>query len=221
MNTPASVTRLIHLLRSQDTAVRDMAAGMIWQRYFRELLSLARRNLDRRARHRADEEDVLQSMFQSFCTRQARGDFHLADRDELWKLLVTITLRKARNASKAQRRDKRDVEREQAAGTEAGSDSSCMCWELEEMDAAGPSPAEAALLNETLERRLESLADSELRQIALWRLEGYSNREIAERLDCTERSVERKLERIRSKWLAWDDQESSRRRVAPREVKPA
>ncbi len=95
MTTPASVTRLIHLLRSQDTAVRDMAAGMIWQRYFRELLSLARRNLDRRVRHRADEEDVLQSMFRSFCARQGRGDFHLADRDELWRLLVTITLRKA------------------------------------------------------------------------------------------------------------------------------
>jgi RNA polymerase sigma factor (sigma-70 family) len=191
--------------------VRDMAAGMIWQRYFRELLRLARRNLDRRARHRADEEDVLQSMFQSFCARQARGDFHLADRDELWTLLVTITLRKARNTAKAQRRDKRDVEREQAAGTEAGCNSSCTSWELEEMDAAGPSPVEAALLNEALERRLESLADSGLRQIALWRLEGYSNREIAERLACTERSVERKLERIRSKWSACDDEEPSRR----------
>jgi len=185
-----------------------MAAGMIWQRYFRELLSLARKNLDRRARHRADEEDVLQSMFRSFCARQGRGDFHLADRDELWRLLVTITLRKARNTAKAQRRDKRDVEREQAAGTDAGCDSS---WELEQMDAAGPSPAEAALLNEALERRLESLADSELRRIALWRLEGYSNREIAERLDCTERSVERKLERIRSKWSARDDEQPSRR----------
>jgi len=73
------------------------------------------------------------------------------------------------------------------------------------MDAAGPSPAEAALLNEALERRLEALADPELRQIALWRLEGYTNREIADRLDCTERSIERRLERIRSKWTSYDD----------------
>jgi DNA-directed RNA polymerase specialized sigma24 family protein len=221
MTTPASVTRLIHLLRSPDTAVRDMAAGMIWQRYFRELLSLARRNLDRRARHRADEEDVLQSMFRSFCIRQGRGDFHLADRNELWRLLVTITLRKARNIAKAQRRDKRDVEREQAAVTDAGCDSKCASWELEQMDAAGPSPAEAALLNEALERRLESLADSGLRQIAIWRLEGYTNHEIADRLDCTERSVERKLERIRSKWSACDDEQPSRRRFMPQEGKPA
>jgi RNA polymerase sigma factor (sigma-70 family) len=211
MTTPASVTRLIQLLRSQDTAVRDMAAGMIWQRYFRELLSLARRNLDRRVRHRADEEDVLQSMFRSFCARQGRGDFHLADRNDLWRLLVTITLRKARNTAKAQRRERRDVEREQAAQNDAGCDSSCMTWELAQMDAAGPSPVEAAMLNEALERRLESLADPELRQIALWRLEGYSNREIAELLDCTERSVERKLERIRSKWSACDDEDPSSR----------
>jgi DNA-directed RNA polymerase specialized sigma24 family protein len=73
------------------------------------------------------------------------------------------------------------------------------------MDASAPSPAEAAVLNESLERRLASLADSELRQIALWRLEGFTNREISDRLDCTERSVERKLDRIRSKWTSYDD----------------
>ena len=73
------------------------------------------------------------------------------------------------------------------------------------MDGSTPSPAEAAVLNEALERRLESLGDSELRQIALWRLEGYTNREIADRIDCTERSVERRLERIRSKWMSYDD----------------
>jgi RNA polymerase sigma factor (sigma-70 family) len=100
-------------------------------------------------------------------------------------------------------RDKRDIAREQ---TIADSDESGSAhWALEQMDAAGPSPAEAAVLNEALERRLEALADPELRQIALWRLEGYTNREIADRLDCTERSIERRLERIRSKWTSYDD----------------
>ncbi len=61
------------------------------------------------------------------------------------------------------------------------------------MEAADPSPVEAVVLNEALERRLHALADPELRKIALWRLEGYTNSEIAGRLDCTERSVERKL----------------------------
>ncbi len=116
---------------------------------------------------------------------------------------MTITLRKARNAAKKQMRDKRDIAREQTIADHDEAESAQ--WALEQMDATGPSPAEAAVLNEALERRLEALADPELRQIALWRLEGYTNREIADRLDCTERSVERRLERIRSKWTSYDD----------------
>jgi RNA polymerase sigma factor (sigma-70 family) len=205
MEPDDSVTRLIQLLRADDKTVRDMAASLIWQRYFRDLLELARKNLDKRVRIRADEEDVVQSMFQSFCARQGRGEFDLADRDELWRLLVTITLRKARNAARDHHRDRRDIAREQTLKVAADDDHSCPDWALEQMDALTPSPSEAAVLNEALERRLESLADSEQRQIALWRLEGYTNREIADRLDCTERSVERKLERIRSKWTSYDD----------------
>jgi RNA polymerase sigma factor (sigma-70 family) len=144
-------------------------------------------------------------MFRSFCARQGRGEFELADRDELWRLLVTITLRKARNTARNHHRDRRDVARERTISGSDDQDSSCPGWALEQMDTSAPSPAEAAVLNEALERRLESLDNPQLRQIALWRLEGYSNREIADRLECTERSVERKLERIRSKWSSYDD----------------
>ena len=113
MAQEGSVTRLVRLLRSDDAGERDLAACLIWRRYFRDLLELARNNLNRRIRRREDEEDVLQSMYRSFCLRQQRGEFDLAGRDALWKLLVTITLRKARNAAKKQMRDKRDIAREQ------------------------------------------------------------------------------------------------------------
>jgi RNA polymerase sigma factor (sigma-70 family) len=203
MVSNGSVTRLIQLLRSGDATERDLAARLIWRRYFRDLLELARNNLNKRIRRREDQEDVLQSMYKSFCLRQQRGEFDLSGRDALWRLLVTITLRKARNAAKKQARDRRDISREQTIADRDDGESAH--WALEQMDAAGPSPAEAALLNEALERRLEVLADPELRQIALWRLEGHTNREVADRLDCTERSVERRMERIRSKWMSYDD----------------
>jgi RNA polymerase sigma factor (sigma-70 family) len=205
MEADASVTRLISLLRSDDAAVRGMAASLIWQRYFRDLLELARNRLDRRVRRREDEEDVLQSVFHSFCARQGRGEFDLADRDDLWRLLVTITLRKSRNTAKKHRRERRDVARELTETPAADDDTSCPRWALHEMDVAGPSPAEAALLSEALEQRLAALTDPELRQIALWRLEGFTNREVAEKLDCTDRSVERKLERIRRLWISYDE----------------
>jgi RNA polymerase sigma factor (sigma-70 family) len=200
MTQQGSVTRLIQDLRSAEAAVREAAARQIWQRYFGALLALARRHLDARVRRREDEEDVLQSMYWSFCQRQQRGDFDLASRDQLWKLLVTITLSKARNAAHRHRWKCRDVRREQADAARGGDVSGTPCWALEQMDAADPTPAEAAVLNEGLERRLKALGDPLLRRIALRKLEGYTNQEIAGELDVTERTVERKLERIRARW---------------------
>jgi RNA polymerase sigma factor (sigma-70 family) len=197
MEPHGSVTQLIQQLRANDPRLREEAARLIWGRYFRALLDLACANLDRRVRRREDEEDVLQSMYKSFCLRQQRGDFDLSGRDALWALLVRITLCKARNAADRHRRDRRDVARERAGPSD---DPDQMGWAMEQMDHADPTPAEAAVLNEDLERRLAALPDPELRRIALWKLEGWTNREIAERNGCTERTVERKLDRIRARF---------------------
>jgi DNA-directed RNA polymerase specialized sigma24 family protein len=203
MATHGSVTRLVAELRSHDSSVRERAAQLIWERYFRQLLELARSHLHRSLRRRADEEDVLQSMYKSFCLRQQRGEFDLANRDALWKLLVTITLNKARNVATAQGRQKRDLAREQAVSGDDGTDSAR--WALEQMEATEPSPEVAAILKEELERRLQALAEPELRQIAVWKLGGQTNAAIAGQLDYTERTVERRLERIRRTWMSFDD----------------
>ena len=203
MDTPGSVTRLCLDLRSDDPVVREAAARLIWQRYFRELLALARNHLSERIRRRADEEDVLQSMFQSFVARQTRESASPAptNRDNLWRLLVTITLRKVRNAANHHRREKRDVGREQAAAR----DEEGPHWDLEAMEAAGPTPVEAAILTEALERRLAALDDPVLRDVALKKLEGHTNSEIARQRGCTERTIERKVERIKAKWASYQE----------------
>jgi DNA-directed RNA polymerase specialized sigma24 family protein len=190
---------LIIDLRSDEPAVREVAARLVCGRYFQELLVLARNHLSARIRCREDEEDILQSMYKSFGIRQRRGDFDLANRDELWNLLVRITLRKTRNAANRHLQGKRDVRREDAeAADRSGGDLPGTI--LDQIDSDGPTPAEAALLNEALERRFQMLKDPELRQIALWKLEGSTNPEIATKLDGTLRTVERKLERIRTYW---------------------
>lgn len=203
MDSPGSVTQLIPKLHDADPVVRAAAARLVWQRYCRKLLALARSHLNQRIRCREDEQDVLQSMFQSFCRRRRRGDFDLNGRDDLWDLLVTIALRKARNAARRHLCQRRDVRREQEAlASTVGGDPEAPPWALEQMEAAGPTPAEAALLNEALERRLQRLADPELRLIALRKLEGYTNQELAALYNVTGRTIERKLERIRAKWEA-------------------
>jgi DNA-directed RNA polymerase specialized sigma24 family protein len=203
MGAQGSVTRLIIDLRSDEPGVREVAARLVWGRYLQELLLLARSHLSARIRCREDEEDVLQSMYKSFCIRQRRGDFDLANRDQLWSLLVQITLRKARNAANRHLEGRRDVRREDAQ-TPDRSGEDLPGTILDQIDSDGPTPAEAALLNEALERRFQMLKDPNLKQIALWKLEGYTNPEIAAQLQCTVRTVERKLERIRGYWEATD-----------------
>ena len=69
MGAQGSVTRLIIDLRSDEPAVREVAARLVWGRYFQELLVLARSHLSARIRCREDEEDILQSMYKSFWIR--------------------------------------------------------------------------------------------------------------------------------------------------------
>ncbi len=200
-SSPGSVTQLIDRLRSGSPDISDEAARRVWEHYLPRLLTLARRHLDRRIRVLQDEEDVVQSMGRSFFNRLRRGEFDLADRDALWALLVTITLNKARNAADrhfAARRDVRRVEplpRSDASLPDAP-------YQLFDPEADEPTPAEAAALNEALECRLRDLHDPDLRHVALMKLDGYSNREIADALRCGERTVERKLNLIRKRWEA-------------------
>ncbi|MBY0395335.1 MAG: LuxR C-terminal-related transcriptional regulator, partial [Thermoleophilia bacterium] len=49
-------------------------------------------------------------------------------------------------------------------------------------------------------RLLAALPDDQCRDIARWRMEGYNRQEIAERLDCSTRTVAYRLEYIRKIW---------------------
>jgi len=202
MDPHGSVTQLIGQLQSDDPGLRQEAARDLWERYAPALLNLARRQLDRRFLRRENEDDVIQSMYASFCGRQERGGFDLNGRDELWKLLVTVTLRKARNAARRHRRDARDYRREACIADE---DAARLLREWEPSE-PGPTPSEVAAFNDELERRMRCLGDPVLRHIAQRKLEGYTNKEIARELnDCTERTIERKLARIRAKWARVDE----------------
>ena len=196
-----SITQLIDRFLSGSPDSRHAVARRIWERYLPRLLILARDHLDRRIRVLHDEEDVVQSMSRSFFNRLRRGDFDLTDRDALWALLVTITLNKARNATDRHFAARRDVRRRLPLPPSEGSRSDAP-HEAPVPEAAEPTPEEAAVLNEALERRLRDLPEPDLRQVALMKLEGYTNHEIAEVLECGERSVERKLNLIRKRWEA-------------------
>src|SRR5438552_5670383 len=124
MSSPGSVTHWINLLKGGDPA----AIQKVWEAYFPRLVGLARKKLRESPRRAADEEDVALSAFDSFCEGAARGHFpQLANRDDLWNVLVTLTARKALQLLRHEQRQKRGggaVRGESAfhEGTDADSD---------------------------------------------------------------------------------------------------
>ncbi|MFO0841904.1 MAG: ECF-type sigma factor [Gemmataceae bacterium] len=186
-----SVTALVERLKAGD----HDAARVLWQRYYPRLVALARRRLQGGARRVADEEDAALSAFDSFCRRAERGQFpDLKDREGLWALLVVLTARKVADQVKHDGRDKR-------GGGQVRGDSALHGGEgeagLDGLAGDDPTPEEAALLAEEVETLLGRLLDPVVRQVAVYKLEGYSNAEIASRQGCSVPTVERRLAIIR------------------------
>jgi len=178
----------------------DQAAGRLWDDYFHRLVALARKRLGTLPRRDSDEEDVALSAMHSFCRGMADGRFDLADRDELWRLLATITARKASRRFRQQAKlDKHGAAiRGESIFYSPSGDSPA--GNMAEQAADHQTPDFDLLMSESCNQLLERLPDENLKRIALLKLEGLSNRQIADQLDCVERSVERKLNRIRDYW---------------------
>jgi DNA-directed RNA polymerase specialized sigma24 family protein len=195
MTSVGSVTHWIQLLQAGE----DTAARAIWERYFRRLVGLARAKLGGSARRVADEEDVALSVLDSFYRGLEEGRFpNLEDRDNLWKLLVVLTARKAARLVQHERRLKRGGGRVLAeADVPVGEAERAL---LDEVVGREPTPAFAAQVAEECNRLLDLLGDDTLHSIARWKMEGDTNGEIAVKLGCLERTVERKLRTIRERW---------------------
>lgn len=196
MSSVGSLTRYVHELRSPDSRMRDEAARIIWERFSPRLKNLVRRHLDNRILRREDEQDVLQSMFASFCHGQSTGKTAPASREELWKLLVRITMCKVVNTAHRHMADRRDIRRERGDGPDDSSDPHFPKWMLDHVDRSQPSPQERVAVVEEVQRLLRLLPDP-LRQIVVWKLEGFTNAEISCMIGRTVRSVEIKLQLIR------------------------
>ena len=193
-----AVTQWIMHLAEGDQS----AAEKIWNEYFAKLVRLARRKLDGMPLRDVDEEDVALSAMNSFCMGMTNKKFNaLQNRTDLWKLLVTITARKAT----AKRR--RHFAQKRGGGGIRG-ESIFLQNENEEMRNEGignilgsePTPELALNVAENCQRLLDQLGDDTLRQVAVLTLEGYRTEEIAIKLNCVRRTIERKLERIREIW---------------------
>jgi RNA polymerase sigma-70 factor (ECF subfamily) len=173
-------------LHDQDAA----APQELFVRFARRLVALAHRHIGAGLRHKVDAEDVVQSAYKSFFFRYGAGNLDAVNWNSLWGLLALITVRKCAERAAYHRAERRDAAREVSPprGDEAAP------W----LDPLGrePTPLEAAVLSETIEHLLASLDEDE-RPILELSLQGYTTREISERLGRAERTVRLLREGVR------------------------
>ena len=153
--------------------------------YTRDLLRLARRGLPKQLQSRVDPEDVVQSVYRSFFRRLSDGQFRFEGPDDVWKLLATMTFRKACNTRKYHLRERRDARREHSLTPRRPDDSTV--------------PEIAVARDEDIELLWQSLDElicgrpERCRDILVLKLEGHSVEAIAERVGRSRRTVLRVL----------------------------
>jgi RNA polymerase sigma factor (sigma-70 family) len=191
VNRDTSSTLLwLDRLRASDPS----AANELWQRLLSRLLEMAQARLRGASRRVSDEEDIALEAFAALLRGVQSGRLRFDDRDDLAAVLFTLVRRVTASRLREQGRIKR------GGGTVRG-DSALSCPAAEPPDET-PSAEELAVVHDEVRRLLTALPDDELRQILLWRLEGHTCGEIADRLGWATPTIERRLRIIRQTWLA-------------------
>ena len=168
------------------------AARRLWSCYSDRLFRLAKARLRAIPRMSADrdEEDIAQSAFRSFCNGVDRGRFpRLNDREDFWRLLVFIVRQKVHDRRRYVKAPIRDPARTIAEAVD-----------FDNLAGVEDSPEIGVMVAEECKRLLDRLDNDQLRQIAIWKMEGYTNEEIAIKLGSCLKTVSNKLKLIRMSW---------------------
>ncbi len=203
--TPEQFAELLKRVRTGE----QRATEQLWEEYFQRLVRIAANRLPENLRRTGDEEDIALSAFHSFIAGVRRDQFpDLGGPDNLWGLLITLTSRKAQAHLRHETRQKRgggSVRGESVfidpAGSARGGGIGGITGDV-------PSADLHAELAEACDGLLAQLADDQLRQIAVMRMDGFLVDEIADNLGLSKRAVERRLQLIRKTWSEAADAES-------------
>jgi DNA-directed RNA polymerase specialized sigma24 family protein len=199
MGNDDPVTLWIDQLRDED----EDAARNLWNHFVSRLYDSARKKLRPETRRVYDEEDAAQSAFHSVCVGISQGRFpDLHDRESLWRLLLVVTSRKVSHRHRFDQQQRRDVRRISADSVFIQSQGDSTFGNVGAVSSREPTPEFVAEFIETCDTLFTSLEDESLQDVATLRMEGYQDSEIAQRLGCSRRTVQRRLEVIRRHWEA-------------------
>jgi DNA-directed RNA polymerase specialized sigma24 family protein len=203
MDSDDPLTEWLDELRNAE----PMAAQKLWGHFCSGLLVFARHRLRPETRRVYDEEDAVQSAFVSFCTGIELGRFpDLHDREGLWRLLISLTARKVAHRHRFDGQLCRNVLRTASDACFSLSSDHAEFKEHPGFVSREPSPEFAAEFMDVLEDLTLRLKDSSLHAVLALRMEGHTETEIAEKLNCSRSTVQRRFEIIRRHW---EDMEGS------------
>jgi RNA polymerase sigma factor (sigma-70 family) len=191
VDVPNPTAELVARLRGGD----PQAAEEVFARYAQRLTRLAEEQLSRKLAARLDGADVVQSVFRTFFRRSAAGEFRIDSSAELWRLLVQITLQKARAYGRQHTAGVRNVAAEALGGSAL----------LNEAVTREPGPPEAAVLVDQIEAVLRGLPALYCDLLQL-RLEGHSVSDTAARLGVSRRTVHRGLRLLQERLTRMKDE---------------
>jgi RNA polymerase sigma factor (sigma-70 family) len=196
MSSTGSISCWIDEVKNGD----DQAAHALWDRCFPVLVEVARRKLRTIPRTAFDEEDVALSALDSFFCAAAKGRFpNLADRESLWRLLSRITQRKAIDRLRHHLTQK-DGRGKVICATDCYAELEAINLAVGQASDKASSEVFANMLIDDCLNALNTLEDPQLRNLAYAKMEGHTNEEIANQLQCSVRTIERRLHLIRKKW---------------------
>lgn len=192
-NQEVTIAWLDDLAEGKPTAVEQF-----WQRYGESLQRVAERQIASWLRRRVDPEDVVQSACRTFFRRAIEGNFSFESKDDLWKLLLTITLNKVRMQARFHSRNRRSISKEQAMPEEANLQPAEWDHAIEQVE-----------LQDMLQVAFADKDDERKRVLEMW-LEGRTQNEIAKVIGCSERTVRRIQDRIRKDLGSFLQEEESK-----------
>ena len=192
------------LLPTENDCISDEQAAEIWNEFFPKLAGIARKKLGALPRRASDEEDVVLSAMNSFFVGVKKGRFEITDRSELWRLLITITARKAAKHCRqhfAQKRGGGQVRGESVFLNPNGDE------QIGIGRVAGSSevPCTVEQVERVCEELFDQLDDEKLKQTAMLRMEGYSNQEISDQMGCSKSRTKQRISRIKQIWSTPED----------------
>jgi DNA-directed RNA polymerase specialized sigma24 family protein len=190
MQDAERITLWIDRLKRGD----EEAASKIWDEFFPRVQGLARKRLGSLPQRDYDADDLALSALNALCRGAEQGKFQqLENSSDLWQILAMITVRKA---AAAWRKKSRSPEVGESIFQSPDGDVRPGMQQVPD----GRAPAELVdALSDTCADLLAQL-DDRLREVALLRLSGYSNEEIAEKVGRSVKSIERYMKMIREIW---------------------